>query len=313
MLAMSTYLVTGAAGFIGSNLVRAILDNGDRARGIDNFVTGRRENLEDLEELDFIEGDITDPETIATATRSVDYVLHQAAIPSVPRSLDDPLACHHAAATGTLRVLEAARAAGVRRVVYASSSSAYGDTPTLPKVETMPTRPLSPYAVAKLTGEQYASVYARVFGLETVSLRYFNIFGPRQDPASTYAAVIPKFIQCARRGERPPIFGDGKQSRDFTFIANVIEANLKACTAKGVAGEVFNIACGEHFNLLHLVREINAILGTDVEPEHHPTRTGDVRDSLADITKAREMLGYTAAVSFREGLERTIEWHKRLK
>ncbi|MFC1612172.1 NAD-dependent epimerase/dehydratase family protein, partial [Myxococcota bacterium] len=276
---MPTYLVTGAAGFIGSNLVRALLERKEKVRGIDNFITGHRKNIEGLDHLDFVEGDVTDEGTLRQVIAGVDYVLHQAAIPSVPRSVDQPLASHHANTTGTLHVLETARQSGtVKRVVYASSSSAYGDTPTLPKVETMPTQPRSPYAVSKLAGEQYASVYSHVFRLECVSLRYFNIFGPRQDPSSHYAAVIPKFIECALQRQPPPVFGDGKQSRDFTHVENAVEANLKACTAPDVAGETFNVACGQSYDLLTLVHEINDILGTDVHPEHLPPRRGDVRD-----------------------------------
>jgi UDP-glucose 4-epimerase len=318
---MPLYLVTGVAGFIGNNLARALVERGDtngapvpvKVRGIDNFATGRKENLDGIAghpDFDFIEGDITDPATIGKAMAGVDYVLHQAAIPSVPRSIQDPVATHHANVTGTLRVLEAARHAKVKRLVYASSSSVYGDTPILPKREDMPTNPRSPYAVSKLAGEQYAMVYSRVFGLPCVALRYFNVFGPRQDPNSQYAAVIPKFIQCALRNEPPPVHGDGKQSRDFTFIDNVIEANLKACIAEGAAGEVFNAACGDRFTLLDLVDGINAVLGTHVTPTHLPARAGDVRDSQADIAKARRALGYTASVSFMDGLRHTITWYR---
>ena len=314
---MTQYLITGVAGFIGSNIARALLSKaaeqgGMRVRGIDDFSTGRRENLVDLDGLELIEGDISRAEDIQRAMEGVDYVIHQAAIPSVSRSVDDPIRTHHANVTGTLQVLEAARVAGAKRVVYAASSSAYGDTPTLPKVETMKERPLSPYAVSKLAGEHYVSVYSKVFGLPAVALRYFNVFGPHQDPNSQYAAAIPKFIRCVLRGESPTIFGDGTQTRDFTHVDNVVEANLKALEApeEDVSGEVFNIACGERIDLLQLLEEIYRILGKRVEPVFSPTRPGDVRDSLADITKAREKLGYTASVGLREGLERTAGWYR---
>jgi nucleoside-diphosphate-sugar epimerase len=304
---VSTYLITGVAGFIGSNLAEALLERGETVRGVDNFATGKRENLATLKGLDLVEGDITDAALMKRALRGVDYVLHHAAIPSVPRSVADPIGCHHANATGTLVTLEAARhARSVKRFVYAASSSAYGDTPTLPKIETMPVQPLSPYAVAKLAGEHYVATYARLYDLATVRLRYFNIFGPRQDPENQYAAVIPKFSQCALRGEAPPIFGDGLQSRDFTYVGNAVDANLLACTAPNVSGELMNIACGTRFSLLELVQAINSILGTHVSPKLHPARPGDVRDSQADITKARTLLGYHAAIDFHEGLRRTI-------
>lgn len=308
---MATYLVTGAAGFIGSNLARSLLARGEVVRGIDDFSTGRRENILDLGEMDFVEGDVTDLHVLRSLMRGVDYVFHEAAVPSVPRSVEQPLECHNAGSTGTLTVLEAAREAGsVQRLVYASSSSAYGDTPTLPKQESMPTCPLSPYAVAKLTGEHYARVYAHVHGLPTVCLRYFNIFGPHQDPTSTYAAVIPKFIEAIGKGESPVIYGDGEQTRDFTFIENVVEANLKACAAPEAVGLWFNIGCGARTSLLQLVRIINDILGTDVAPRHEPPRPGDVRDSYADITLARNLLGYRGEVTLREGLRRTIHWYQ---
>ena len=304
-------LVAGGAGFIGSNLAEALLARGETVRGVDNFSTGRRENLAGLGGLDFVEGDITDPAVAERVVRGVTYVLHEAALPSVPRSVANPIESNHASVTGTLTLLEAARQAGsVRRFVYAASSSAYGDTPTLPKVETMTPRPLSPYAVGKLTGEHYAAIYARLYALPTVSLRYFNIFGPRQDPASTYAAVVPKFVTCALSGEPAPVFGDGRQSRDFTFVGNVVEANLKACTAPDVAGEVFNVACGRSYSLLDLIAAINDVLGTTMAPRFAPDRPGDVRDSLADISKARLLLGYGATIDFADGLRRTIRWYE---
>lgn len=305
---MSLYLVTGAAGFIGSNLVHALLAHGQRVRGIDNFATGRKENLEGASGLELMEGDITDPATMRTAMRDVEFVLHQAAIPSVPRSIEEPVRSHEANATGTLRVLEAARSAGsVRRVVYASSSSAYGDTEELPKHEQMRPQPRSPYAVSKLAGEHYCQVYTLAYGLACVSLRYFNVFGPRQDPNSRYAAVIPKFIRQLREGTRPQIYGDGQQTRDFTYIDNVVAANLLACKAEDVAGEVFNIAGGAQTTLLDLVQQIAELLRVDITPELRDARRGDVRHSWASIAKARDQLGYVPKVSLRQGLERLIQ------
>lgn len=306
---MTRYLVTGAAGFIGCNLVRALLDRGEQVVGLDNFSTGRRSNLEGLSGLELIEGDMTDLDTTLRAMDGVEYVLHQAAIPSVPRSVADPLPSHHAIATGTLVVLEAARKAGtVRRVVCASSSSVYGDTPVLPKVETMPPTPQSPYAVAKLAAEHYIRVYTKLHGLPCVALRYFNVFGPRQDPNSKYAAVMPKFIGCILNGEPPPVFGDGLQTRDFTYIDSVVEANLKACIAQDAPGEAFNIACGSRIGLLTVVELINRILDRDVSPTFLPPRPGDIRDSYADVSKARRLLGYEGATTLEEGLRRYIEW-----
>lgn len=306
---MATYLITGAAGFIGSNLASHLLARGHRVLGIDNFATGRHENLTGLEAMDVTEGDINNRALLDPLVKEADYILHQAAIPSVPRSVADPMASHHAGATGALNVLDAARLHGkVKRVVVASSSSAYGNTEILPKVETMPVSPLSPYAVAKLATEHYALAFHQVYGLPTCALRYFNIFGPRQDPASTYAAVIPKFILSMRRAERPPVFGDGKQTRDFTYVDNAVSANLLACAREEAVGQVFNVGCGERTSLLDLVALLNEILGTQLEPEHHPGRAGDVRDSLADIQKARELLGYTPAVTLAEGVRKTVEW-----
>jgi nucleoside-diphosphate-sugar epimerase len=307
---VGTYLVTGCAGFIGCNLVRALVAGGHAVRGVDNFATGHRRNLEGIRAFEFLEGDVNDSAFLRKAMDGVDYVLHEAAIPSVPRSVDAPLVNHAANATGTLNVLETARHAKVKRVVYAASSSAYGDTPTLPKVETMPTRPRSPYAVAKLAGELYAQVYTQIYGLETVSLRYFNVFGPHQDPESRYAAVVPKFVQALLHGQAPTVDGDGQQTRDFTYIDNVVEANLKACTAPAAAGEVYNIACGQRVSLLDLIAQINAVLGKKVAPVFGPARPGDVRDSLADVSKAQRDLGYTGAVSVAEGLRRSIDWYR---
>jgi UDP-glucose 4-epimerase len=305
-------LVTGGAGFIGSHLAEALVQRGERVRVIDDFSSGKRTNLAHIDApIEVVEGSILDGETLDRAVAGVELIFHEAAIPSVPRSIAAPVASHQANATGTLLVLEAARRHGVKRVVYAGSSSAYGETPTLPKVETMPTAPLSPYAISKLTGEQYCQVYARVFGVETVVLRYFNVFGARQDPASQYAAVIPRFVTAALSGKRPVIFGDGSQSRDFCFIDNVVEANLLAAEAQGAPGRVFNVACGEATDLNQVVRLIEEALGVRVEPQYEPARAGDIKHSLADISAARSVLGYTASVRFVEGLRRTIEWYKR--
>ena len=305
-------LVTGGAGFIGSHLARALTARDHSVRVLDDFSSGKRANLADLEGVvEIVEGSILDEATLDRALDGVEIVYHEAAIPSVPRSIAAPVASHEANATGTLRVLEGARRKSVRRVIYAGSSSAYGETPTLPKVETMPAAPLSPYAVSKLTGEHYCQVYARAFGLETVVLRYFNVFGPRQDPNSQYAAVIPRFVTAALEGRQPVIFGDGTQSRDFCFIDNVIEANVLAADARGASGQVFNVACGRATDLNGVVRLIAEALGTPVEPTYETGRVGDVKHSLADISAARQVLGYTAAVSFEDGLQRTIEWYKR--
>ena len=305
---MARFLVTGGAGFIGSNLARALVARGDVVRVFDNFLTGRPENLADLPDIEVVEGDVRDLDALHTAMRGIDRVLHQAAVPSVARSLKDPLATNEANVTGTLNVLIAARDAGVKRVVCASSSSVYGDTPTLPKVETMAPSPLSPYAVSKLSGEYYCSVFTRLFGVEAVSLRYFNVFGPHQDPSSDYAAVIPKFISIMAQGERPLIHGDGTQSRDFTFIDNVVQANLKAAEAPEVGGQAFNVARGARYTLLDLVQSLNRILRTSIEPRFGEPRPGDVQHSLADVDKARRLLGYEPTVSFEEGLERTVAW-----
>lgn len=308
---MAIYLVTGGAGFIGSALVRTLLARGDEVRVVDNFSTGRRENLAAVRSsLQLWEADVAELESLRPAVQGVDYVLHQAALPSVPRSIQDPAATNRANVEGTLNVLLAARDAGVKRVVYAASSSAYGDTPTLPKVESMPPRPISPYAVSKLAGELYAEVFYRVYGLETVSLRYFNVFGPRQNPSSPYSGVLSKFITALLRGERPTVFGDGEQSRDFTYVDNVVEANLLACTAPRAAGRVINIATGTRETLREVLAALGAILGRPAEADHAPPRPGDILHSLADIRLARELLGYEPKVSFEEGLRRTVEWYK---
>jgi len=311
-------LVTGGAGFIGSHLVRALVARGDAVRVVDDLSSGKRENLAGVEidargPVAIVEGSILDDRLLDQTMAGAEVVFHEAAIPSVPRSLAAPIASHEVNATGTLRVLEAARRHGVRRVVYAGSSSAYGETPTSPKVEIMPASPLSPYAVSKLTGEHYCQVWARVFGVETVVLRYFNVFGPGQDPMSQYAAVIPRFVTAALQGRAPVIYGDGSQSRDFCFIDNVVQANLLAADAPGVSGGVFNIACGHAIDLNQVVRLIGDALGRALTPQYEPERPGDIKHSLADVTAARALLRYTPAVLFTQGLERTIEWYKRAR
>jgi nucleoside-diphosphate-sugar epimerase len=308
---VARYLVTGGAGFIGSNIVEELVARGERVKVLDNLLTGKVANLEAVRSaVEFVQGDIRDLDFLRRAVDGVDYVIHQAALPSVPRSVQSPIESHECNATGTLNVLVAARDAGVKRVVYASSSSVYGNSPTLPKREDMPTSPMSPYAVNKLTGENYCRAFTLVYGLPTVSLRYFNVFGPRQDPTSQYAAVIPAFISHILEGERPTIYGDGTQSRDFTYVRNVVEANILACTAERAVGEAMNIALGDRVSLLELVDKINAILGTTIEPIFEPERPGDVKHSMADVSKARDLLGFEPLVSFDEGLKRTIEYLK---
>jgi len=310
---MAKYLVTGAAGFIGSSLVRALLDRGDEVRGIDNFSTGNRENLSEvLKQMDFRQVDILDLDNTRQACEGVDYVLHQAAIPSVPKSVLDPLGSNRANADGTLNVLVAARDAKVKRVVYAASSSAYGDTPTLPKHESMNPNPISPYAVAKLTGEYYMISFYRCYGLETVSLRYFNIFGPRQDPSSPYSGVLAKFSLQMLKGEQPTIFGDGEQSRDFNYIDNAVSANLLACSAPAAecAGKMFNVATGRRSTLNETFELLKPLTGYTGTVKYGPERGGDIRHSLADITLAQKHLGYKPLVSFEEGLRRTVEWYR---
>jgi nucleoside-diphosphate-sugar epimerase len=308
---LAFYLVTGGAGFIGSHIVEELVQRGEQVRVLDNFSTGRRDNLAPLLEcIELIGGDLRDLPTVRRAMEGIDYVLHQAALPSVQRSIDDPLATHAANVTGTLHVLIAARDAGVRRAVYASSSSIYGDSPTLPKREDMLPAPRSPYAVSKLTGESYCRAFTEVYGLETICLRYFNVFGPRQDPNSQYAAVIPLFITSMLRGAPPTVYGDGHQSRDFTYVSNVVDANLLATTAPDVAGQVFNVACGQRHTLLELVAILNNILGSHSTSIHTAPRPGDVRHSLADLTAAQEALSYRAGVDFHEGLRRTVAWYR---
>ncbi|MGB8297670.1 MAG: SDR family oxidoreductase [Polyangia bacterium] len=305
-------VVTGGAGFIGSALARALVARGDDVSVLDNFSTGKRENLREVaSQLSVVEGDILDAALLDRVFAGADLVFHEAAIPSVPRSLAAPLPSHNANATGTINVLEAARRCQVRRVVYAGSSSAYGEPPSLPVVETMAPAPLSPYAVSKLAGEYYCRVYARVFGVQTVTLRYFNVFGPRQDPNSQYAAVIPRFITAALDGRSPTVYGDGEQSRDFCFIDNVVEANLRAADAEGASGKVFNIACGTGTSLNRVLALLGESLGRPVAANYEPGRAGDVRHSLADISQARTVLGYTAAVNFVAGLAKTLAWFQQ--
>ena len=317
MAAARRYLVTGGAGFIGSNIVEALLRRGEEVVVLDDFSTGRRANLEEVMRTRpaggsgprVIEGDIRDLATAREAMRGVTHVLHQAALPSVQRSVEDPLASHAVNVTGTLNLLVAARDEGARRFVYASSSSIYGDTPTLPKVEGMTPAPLSPYAVTKLAGEYYCQVFHGLYGLETIALRYFNVFGPRQDPASQYAAVVPNFVKAATSGRPPTIFGDGRQSRDFTYIDNAVEANLKACeAAPAAAGRAYNVACGASATLLELLRVLEGITVTPIRPVHAEPRPGDVRHSLASIEEARRHLGYKGSVGLEEGLRRTVAW-----
>jgi UDP-glucose 4-epimerase len=301
-------LVTGGGGFIGSHLVERLLRDGHAVRVLDSFVTGQRENLEALGEAELIEGDVQSFERVHNASRDCEVVLHQAALPSVPRSIADPLMTNVVNVTGTLNVLLAARDNNVRRVVYASSSSVYGMTLDLPKRETMAAQPISPYAVSKLAAEGYCRAFSRVYGLESVVLRYFNVFGPRQNPNSQYSAVIPRFITAALEGYPPTIFGSGDQSRDFTFVENTVHANVLAMTEPAAAGELFNVACGERFSLNEVVRTLGEIVGTDITPRYAEPRTGDVDHSMADIARAREVLGYEPLVSFEEGLRRTVEY-----
>jgi UDP-glucose 4-epimerase len=307
---MSKCLVTGGAGFIGSHLVEALLARGHEVRVVDNLSTGSRSNLARVDgRVELLIGDLVDPDVAREAVEGVAVVFHQAALASVPRSVADPWATHQACVTGTLNVLLAARAAKVRRVVYAASSSAYGNSDRLPKRETDPTVPLSPYAVAKLAGEQYCAAFSNVYGMETVRLRYFNVFGPRQPPDSPYAAVIPLFLQAMSAGRSPRIHGDGLQSRDFTYIDDVIQANLLAAEMPGVSGRVYNIACGRRTTLLELVAQINALLGTHIEPIHEAPRPGDVKHSQADIARAQTELGYFPRMNVQLGLERCFEWY----
>lgn len=303
-------LVTGGAGFVGSHLVEALLKKGRQVRVVDNFATGRIENLRGvIDKIDLLTGDVSDPTIAAAAVADIDTVFHQAALPSVPRSIHDPIGSHQNNVTATLQLLRAALDAGIRRFVYAASSSAYGDTPTLPKVESMPPRPRSPYAAAKLAGEFYCHAFYHAYGLETVCLRYFNVFGPRQDPNSPYAAVIPRFLQDLLEGRPPTVFGDGEQTRDFTYVDNVIEANLLAAEANKAAGEVFNVACGKRISLNRLLSILQTETGIRLAARHTAARRGDIRHSLADIRKAQTVLGYQPRIDTAEGLARTVAWY----
>jgi UDP-glucose 4-epimerase len=309
---MQKFLVTGGAGFIGSNICRKLVSQGCFVRVVDNLLTGKKSNLAGIiDKIEFIQADMGDAEVAHSAVKDIDVVLHQGALPSVPRSVDDPAATHKHCVDATFTLLLAARNAGIKRFVYASSSSAYGDTPTSPKIETMPPMPLSPYAVGKLVGEYYAKVFYEVFGLETISLRYFNVFGPYQDPASQYAAAIPAFVTAILKNEPPTIYGDGEQSRDFTYIDNVVEANLLAASAKRTKGEVLNIACGQAITVNAIIKMINDLLGKSIKPIYTAPRPGDVMHSLADITAARKLLGYKPTVTFKQGLQQAIEWYRK--
>jgi nucleoside-diphosphate-sugar epimerase len=307
---MAQYLVTGGAGFIGSHLAEELLRRNHAVRVVDNLSTGKRQNLAHLKGVEFLEGDLADLEVARRAVQGVEYVLHQAAIPSVPRSVQDPITSNRANIDASLNLLVAARDAGVKRVVYAGSSSAYGNTPTLPKVETMPTAPLSPYALQKLVAEQYCQMFTALYGLETVTTRYFNVFGPRQDPSSPYSGVISLFISALCEGRQPTIYGDGEHTRDFTYVANVVDGVLRAATAEGASGEVINVAVGGRISLNHLFRAVRDLVGAKVEPIYAAPRTGDVKDSQADISKARRILGYEPAVSFEDGLNATVAWYR---
>jgi nucleoside-diphosphate-sugar epimerase len=305
---VASYLVTGGAGFIGSHLAEALVRRGHRVRVVDNLATGKRSNLDHVPGVEFIEGDLADIDVARRGVTGMDYVLHQAAIPSVPRSVSDPIRSHRANLDATLNVLVSARDAGVKRLVFASSSSEYGNTPTLPKHEDMPASPLSPYALQKSACVGYCQMFTRLYGFETVSIRYFNVFGPRQDPSSPYSGVISLFATALLTGRRPTIYGDGEQTRDFTYVANVVDGVLRACKAPKAAGEVINVATATRISLNELLRTMNRIVGTNVQAIYREPRSGDVRDSLADITKAKTLLGYAPTVSLEVGLERTLEW-----
>ncbi|HVG54842.1 MAG TPA: SDR family oxidoreductase [Vicinamibacterales bacterium] len=307
---MASYLVTGGAGFIGSHLAEELVRRGERVRVADSFITGKRQNLTHIPGVELIEGDLADLSVAQRAVQGVEYVLHQAAIPSVPRSVEDPITSNRANIDASLNVLVAARDAGVKRVVYAGSSSAYGNTPTLPKVETMGTAPLSPYALQKLVAEQYCQMFTQLYGLETVTIRYFNVFGPRQDPSSPYSGVISLFIRALVEGRQPTIYGNGEQTRDFTYVANVVDGVLRACTAAGASGEVINVATGGRISLNQLFQAVKALTGASVDVNYAAERAGDVRDSQADITKARTLLGYEPTVTLEQGLEKTVAWFR---
>lgn len=307
---MAHYLVTGGAGFIGSHLSEELVRRGHRVRVADSLITGKRSNLDHVPDVEFMQGDLADLDFARRAVDGCEFVLHQAAIPSVPRSVADPITSNRANVDATLNVLVAARDAGVRRLVFAGSSSAYGDTPTLPKHEEMPVNPLSPYALQKVVGEQYLQLFTRLYGLETVSIRYFNVFGPRQDPSSPYSGVISVFATAVLENRAPKIYGDGEQTRDFTYVANVVDGVLRACDAPGASGQIINVATGGRISLNQLFETMRALVGATVRPTYVEARAGDVRDSQADIRKAREILGYEPLVSFEEGLRHTVEWYR---
>ena len=311
---MAHYLVTGGAGFIGSNIVEELVRRKERVRVLDSFITGKMENIEPfLSSIELVKGDIRDKAVVNKAMEGIDYVIHQAALRSVPKSVDDPFTTNDININGTLNLLMAAKEANVKRFVYASSSSAYGDVKTFPQVETDFAQPISPYGVSKLAAEHYCITFAKTFGLETVSLRYFNVFGPRQNPESKYSAVIPAFLFQMLRGESPVVEWDGKQSRDFTFVGNVVEANLNSCVLPGISGEVFNVACGTTTSVIDIVKELNKILGTNIKPEYAPKRQGDVRKTYADVTKMKKLLKIKKIVKFEDGLRLTVDWFQRSK
>ena len=310
---MAHYLVTGGAGFIGSHLSEELIRRGERVRVADSLVTGKRSNLDHLPSVELLEGDLSDPEFAKRAVQGIDYVLHQAALPSVPRSVKDPITSNRANVDATLNVLVAARDAGVKRLIFAGSSSAYGNTATLPKHEEMPNSPLSPYALQKVVGEQYLQMFTTLYDLETVTIRYFNVFGPRQDPGSAYSGVISLFATALLENRAPTIYGNGEQTRDFTYVANVVDGVLRACHAEGASGEVINVATGGRISLNMLFRTIRDLVGGSGEPKYAEPRAGDVADSQADITRAREILGYQPIVPFEEGLRRTVDWYRSLR
>jgi nucleoside-diphosphate-sugar epimerase len=308
------YLITGGAGFIGSNIARRLIAEGEFVRIIDNFSTGKKRNIDDIiDKSELIEGDIRNAEIAIEALRDMDFIIHQAAIPSVPRSIKDPITSNDVNITGTLNLLNAAKNKGIKRFIYASSSSVYGDTPVLPKREDMHPNPQSPYAVTKLTGEYYCNVFYRVFGIPTVSLRYFNVFGPYQDPESQYAAVIPRFIIAILNQKSPLVYGDGEQSRDFTFVENIVEANILSCKNDNASGKIFNIACGERFTINRLLKELYYLTDKEFNPVYTDPRQGDIRHSHADISSAREIIGYEPEVDFKGGIKKTVEWFKKRK
>jgi len=310
---MAHYLVTGGAGFIGSHLSEELIRRGDRVRVADSLVTGRRSNLDHLPAVEFVQGDLADQDFARRVMEGIDYVLHQAALPSVPRSVKDPITSNRANVDATLNVLVAARDANVRRFVFAGSSSAYGNTQTLPKHEGMPTSPLSPYALQKVVGEQYLQMFTSLYELETVTIRYFNVFGPRQDPSSPYSGVISLFATALLENRAPTIYGNGEQTRDFTYVANVVDGVLRACEAPGASGQIINVATGNRISLNQLFEAMRRMIGVDIKPQYAGDRAGDVRDSQADVTRAHEILGYQPLVSFEEGLRRTVDWYRTLK